>query len=264
MDRINLIFNFIKNSVVDDWKMVAFFSYSALATFVVLFCVHAPDIIYLLFEVDTNPKVWTGLLSFWAVLIYVGRLVRQPKRNAWRRRAVIAAIIAVSVVLSVPAMASTPPHDGFHAKLDQTSFDLISKWEGKRNASYQDIVGVWTICYGHTRTAAPGQYKTDAECADLLRAEIIEYRAGLHRYFTEDTLRRRLTFARDAAYTSLAFNVGIRGAGRSTATRRLNRGDIAGGCEALTWWNKAGGRVVRGLVRRRSDERRYCRIGLPA
>jgi GH24 family phage-related lysozyme (muramidase) len=57
-------------------------------------------------------------------------------------------------------------------------------------------------------------------------------------------------------------NVGIAGAGKSTATRRLNAGDIAGGCQALTWWNKAGGRVVRGLVNRRAEEFALCMDGL--
>lgn len=139
---------------------------------------------------------------------------------------------------------------------------LIAKWEGKRNAAYQDIVGVWTICYGHTRTARPGMVLSDAECEALLREEVAEYRIGLHGYFTDVTLQTRLTPQRDAAYTSLAFNVGIAGAGRSTATRRLNEGDIAGGCTAITWWNRAGGRVVRGLVNRRADEYALCMEGL--
>lgn len=142
------------------------------------------------------------------------------------------------------------------------SVPLIAKWEGKRNESYQDIVGVWTICHGHTRTAGPNQYKTDDECYQLLQEEILEYRDGLHEYFTRETLDNRLTPERDAAYTSLAFNVGISGAGNSTATRRLNNGNILGGCKALTWWNKAGGRVVRGLVNRRAEEYEYCVLGL--
>lgn len=139
---------------------------------------------------------------------------------------------------------------------------FVGKWEGLRTTAYRDIVGVWTICYGHTRTVIPGETRTVAECNALLAEELLEYREGLHRYFTTQTINRRLTPERDTAYTSLAFNVGIAGAGRSTATRRLNAGNIAGGCEALTWWNKAGGRVVRGLVNRRAEERALCRVAL--
>lgn len=163
------------------------------------------------------------------------------------------------LMAAAPVAASGPVSE---AEFARVAVPLVAKWEGKRNNSYRDIVGVWTICYGHTRTAGPGQYKTDAECEALLRNELLEYREGLHGYFLPETLNSRLTPERDAAYTSLAFNVGIAGAGRSTATRRLNAGNIRGGCEALTWWNRAGGRIVRGLVNRRAEERALCLAGL--
>ena len=171
-------------------------------------------------------------------------------------------LYAALVFLMLGGMSAVPQTSPQPESFDDVAFELISRWEGKRNRSYQDIVGVWTICYGHTRTAGPNQYRSDEDCRQLLVEEIHEYRDGLHAYFTPQTRQSRLTDERDAAYTSLAFNVGIRGAGRSTATRRLNAGDIRGGCEALTWWNKAGGRVVRGLVRRRAEERSYCLRGL--
>jgi lysozyme len=142
---------------------------------------------------------------------------------------------------------------------------LIGAWEGNENHAYLDRIAsppIWTICSGHTKGVEQGDYMSDGQCTDLLRIEVLEYREGLHSYFTTTTKLQRLTPERDGAYVSLAYNVGVRGAGRSTATRRLNAGDIAGGCQALTWWNKAGGRVVRGLVRRRADEYRLCMIGL--
>lgn len=144
----------------------------------------------------------------------------------------------------------------------EVAVPLVARWEGKRNRAYQDVIGVWTICFGTTRGVRPGDYKTDAECEALLRSEIIEYRHGLHRYFTDTTKSHRLTPERDAAYTSLAINVGWVTAGKSTATRRLNAGDIRGGCIALTWYNKAGGKIWRGLVRRRSNECELCLIGV--
>ncbi|WP_245943272.1 glycoside hydrolase family protein, partial [Rhodovulum viride] len=79
---------------------------------------------------------------------------------------------------------------------------------------------------------------SDAECEALLRAEVRDYRARLLSHFSAETRARRLPSPRDAAFTSLAFNVGVASAGRSTATRRLNAGDVPGACEALTWWNK--------------------------
>jgi len=167
--------------------------------------------------------------------------------------------VFAALMLAPSAISSSPVSvDGFL----RTAVPLVMKWEGKRNEAYRDLVGIWTICYGETRGVKQGDFKTDAECEAMLKRGLITYRNGLHKYFTLETKQERLTPERDAAYVSLAWNVGIRGAGRSTATRRLNAGDIAGGCEAITWWNRAGARVVRGLVRRRADEYRLCMKGL--
>lgn len=59
----------------------------------------------------------------------------------------------------------------------------------------------------------------------------------------------------------LAYNIGGDAFCKSTVVKRWNAGDYAGGCEAFLMWNKAGGRVVRGLVNRREAERRLC-LGL--
>ncbi|PTW51921.1 phage lysozyme [Rhodovulum kholense] len=85
----------------------------------------------------------------------------------------------------------------------------------------------------------------DAECEALLRPEVRDYRARLLTFFSAETRARRLSPLWDAVFTSLAINVGVAGAGRSTATRRLNAGDVPGACEGLTWWNKAGEEVVK-------------------
>ena len=140
---------------------------------------------------------------------------------------------------------------------------FIGRWEGKRNCAYFDPVGVATIGFGHTRTVTAADVRnrvcwSDARIERLLAEEIMEYRGRLRPYFTAETLRDRLPVRRDVAYTSLAFNVGWSGAGKSTAVRRLNDGDIRGGCKAIGWWNKAGGRVVQGLVNRRDEEVGLC------
>lgn len=224
---------------------------------------------------DSDPAVmwWIGI--FLIAFGLAGRLIDQGitskiqsspimLRLVWALLGGALVYVATSGVLSVPENVVPKERGEFSVIEDspddfqQIAFSLIAKWEGKRNTSYLDPVNVWTICYGHTRTAGPDQFKTDDQCKALLIEEIEEYRDGIHRYFSDETVDMRLPVKRDVAFTSFAFNVGIQGAGRSTATRRLNAGDIAGGCEALTWWNKAGGRVLRGLVRRRSEERDYC------
>ncbi len=144
---------------------------------------------------------------------------------------------------------------------------FILQKEGVRLTAYLDIVGVPMICGGLTAAAGIKVYigmpaMTMTECIALIRVKVAEYRRDLHRFFTDDTIRTRLPATRDTAYTSLAYNIGIGTAGSSTAVRRLNAGDVAGGCEAITWFNKAGGRVIRGLFERRKDEKRLCLAGL--
>ena len=157
-----------------------------------------------------------------------------------------------------------PPEIGVAAPdpFEAQAVAFIGRWEGLRLEAYQDIVGVWTVCYGETKGVKPGDSYTRAECDAMFAREVVEYQRGLHGYFTPETLAERLPVPRDVAFVSLAYNVGIAGAGKSTATRRLNAGDITGACEALTWWNRAGGRVIRGLVRRRTEEQALCLEGV--
>lgn len=225
--------------LVPNAKRIAMRAHSMWATYLGIICLLAPDVIYLMAERDTNPRIWAiaGLL----LLVYgaLGRIKDQGIDTKARSSAgvTVAAFLAVAV-------------------------PFVGGWEGMRNHAYLDIVGVPTICFGHTKGVQLGDYMTDAECEALFEAELVHYRDGIHAYFTPRTKAERLTPERDTAYVSLAYNVGIRGAGRSTATRRLNAGRIAAGCEALTWWNKAGGRVIRGLVRRRGAEYDLCMRGI--
>jgi len=132
---------------------------------------------------------------------------------------------------------------------------LIMQWEGKRNDPYRDIVGVLTVCHGETR--APMRHYSDAECAALLAARV-EADYGRPILACVPALARRPHAY--AAAISLSYNIGVAGFCRSSAARAFRAGDWTGGCDAFLRWNRAGGREVRGLARRRAAERRLCLV----
>lgn len=134
---------------------------------------------------------------------------------------------------------------------------IIKPWEGFRAASYQDVVGVWTICYGETKGVRPGMTKTPAECETMLFKRVAEFQRGLNK-----CLRVNLPARTEAALISWTYNVGIGAACGSTLVRLGNAGRLEAMCRELPKWNRAGGRVVKGLVNRRAAEMADCLAGL--
>lgn len=246
---------------VSDVSQVISRSLSFWLTVAGLLVLIVPELRYYLTGVDTDPVLswWLGVLLLVASL--VGRIWRQGL-SWWREWLRIAGVLALIGLLAVLLAAKVRADPVAEADTLKVAVPFIAQEEGERTSAYLDVVGVPTICFGSTRGVRLGMVRTHAECLALLSEEVAEYRGKLHRYFSTATRQRRLTPERDAAYTSTAFNCGVAAIGRSTATRRLNAGDVRGGCQALTWWNKAGGRVIRGLVGRRERERRLCMVGV--
>ncbi|MEO3997168.1 lysozyme [Mesorhizobium sp. CAU 1732] len=135
---------------------------------------------------------------------------------------------------------------------------FVGGWEGKRNAAYQDIVGVWTVCYGETRGVKRGDRYTDAECTAMLGQGLAEFETGMRKCLKAPDAIPGKSYA---MFLSLSYNIGTGAFCRSTVARRANAGDIVGACNAIPLWNKAGGRVVKGLVNRRAAEQRICLEG---
>jgi len=129
---------------------------------------------------------------------------------------------------------------------------LLKRFEGCRLRAYQDIVGVWTIGYGETLGVKAGDTWTQEKADSELRS-----RAG---QFLLATLKRcpqlaKEPPARQAACASLAYNIGVGAFGASTVCRKTKVRDYAGAADSFLLWDKAGGRVVRGLHLRREVER---------
>lgn len=126
--------------------------------------------------------------------------------------------------------------------------------------AYADIVGVWTICDGDTKGVRPGMVETEAGCQERLERQLVAHAKPVLRCVP--ALGHPGREQQLIASVSLAYNIGTSGFCRSTAARRFNAGNWKGGCDAFLMWNRAGGRVVRGLVLRRQRERAICLKGL--
>lgn len=130
---------------------------------------------------------------------------------------------------------------------------FIERWEGTHLSPYRDMVGVWTVCTGETRVAM--RRYSRAECSTMLeRAIRSTYGAGVLACVPATEHRPRIL----AASISLSYNIGVSAYCRSTVARRFNAGEWRAGCDAFLLWNRAGGRIVQGLVNRRESERRLC------
>jgi lysozyme len=142
-------------------------------------------------------------------------------------------------------------------KVSTAGLDLIKKHEGLRLNAYRCPAGVWTIGYGITSSAGvgkvtPGMKITQAEAEDMLRRALAVFEAGV-----EKAIKRQPTQAQFDAMVSLAYNIGVGAFSKSSLVRRFNDGNIAGAADAFLMWNKAGGRVLKGLENRRKDERAW-------
>ena len=128
---------------------------------------------------------------------------------------------------------------------------LTKQFEGCKLTAYQDSVGVWTIGYGHTGTfAVQGKTITQAFADQLLLADIAKFEAGVLKL-----VRAVINQNQFDALVDFSFNLGLGNLGSSTLLKKLNAGDIKGAAEEFLRWDKAGGKVLAGLTRRRKAER---------
>lgn len=130
---------------------------------------------------------------------------------------------------------------------------LVAPFEGKENKAYIDPVGIYTICYGETKNVKKGDYKTDEQCLESLAEDLVSHDKGMMK-----AVNVQLSDNQHAALLSFCYNVGVSKCTKSTAFKYLNQGKYADACRELLRWNKAGGKVLRGLTLRREAEYKMC------
>ncbi|WP_104097390.1 lysozyme [Stutzerimonas kunmingensis] len=134
--------------------------------------------------------------------------------------------------------------------ISQKGLDLIKSFEGLRLSAYKCPADVWTIGYGATAGVKAGQTITKERAEELLREDVKRFEG-----YVERLVKVPLTQGQHDALTSFVYNLGAGNLSNSTLLRLLNAGDYAGAAAQFDRWNKAGGKVLAGLVRRRAAER---------
>lgn len=135
----------------------------------------------------------------------------------------------------------------------------VATFEGVRTVAYKDVVGIPTVCFGETRGIKMGDKYTLDECKAMLGDALVDFEVDVRRCLARPDAVPPKVYV---AYISLAYNIGARAFCNSTVARRANAGDYRGSCDAISRWDKAGGRVIKGLVNRRAEERKICLEGL--
>lgn len=142
---------------------------------------------------------------------------------------------------------------------------FIAPWEGRSLKPYRDIVGVLTVCNGHTGGVEPRPY-TEAECDKLFESDLGSAWATVRDCYDTGTMKEYQA----AALVSLAFRTGPGApgvkdgvcwlkSGRMPTIRVLANAQRWGeACAQFSYWTSAGGVVSRGLQRRAAAERKLC------
>jgi lysozyme len=136
-------------------------------------------------------------------------------------------------------------------KINDRGLALIKSFEGCELTAYRCPAKVLTIGYGSTGShVKEGMTITEEEAEALLRKDLARFEAGV------SALAGISSDSQFAAMVSLAFNIGLNAFAGSTVLKRHRLGNRMGAANAFMMWNKAGGRILKGLIRRREAERK--------
>lgn len=139
--------------------------------------------------------------------------------------------------------------------MNQLGVDLVKLFEGFSASPYRCPGGVWTIGYGTTRYpdgTRVSEYNDDCtreQAEEWLHDELVKAEQVVIRY-----CKPHLNENQRAALSSFVYNLGSGAFRASTLRRRINTGDWDDVPHQMRRWNKAGGRVLPGLIRRRNAE----------
>lgn len=129
----------------------------------------------------------------------------------------------------------------------------VAMHEGYSGTTYKDIGGVNTIGFGETKGVKENQKTDPVRALVQLEKSLDEHAKGMI-----NCIHVPISQGEYDAYLDFTYNVGVTNFCTSTLNRKLNQRDYDGACKELLKWNKAGGKVLPGLVKRRQEEYEKC------
>ncbi|HCU16508.1 MAG: lysozyme [Enterobacteriaceae bacterium] len=140
-------------------------------------------------------------------------------------------------------------------QISENGINLIKQFEGCKLTAYQDIANVWTIGYGWTqqvdgKPVTAGMTITQQKADDLLKQGVVQYENGVN-----TLVKVQINQNQFDALVDFTYNLGVNALKGSTLLKKLNAGDYAGAANEFPKWNKAGGKELAGLTRRREAEK---------
>lgn len=139
-------------------------------------------------------------------------------------------------------------------QISDAGLSLIKNFEGLSTKAYVCPAGVLSIGYGHTKNVKKGDVITKAGAEELLKKDLKEFEEAVTAML--DIREVAVNQCQFDALVCFAFNVGTKALDTSTLLKKLTIGDVEGASDEFLRWNKAGGKVLEGLTRRRQAERR--------
>lgn len=134
-------------------------------------------------------------------------------------------------------------------KTSATGIELIKKYEGCVLTTYKCPSGVLTIGYGHTKNVKQGMTITKAQAEEYLKSDLVVYETAVNNYVKVPISQNQFD-----ALVSFSFNCGTGALKTSTLLEKLNAKDYNGAAKEFLRWNKSRGKVLNGLVKRRTEE----------
>ena len=134
-------------------------------------------------------------------------------------------------------------------KISQEGLSLIKRFEGCRLKSYKCSANVLTIGYGHTSGVKETDTITQDEADKLLQEDVEQFEK-----YVDDNVTVELGQSQFDALVAWTFNLGVGNLRESTMLKKLNNEDYKSVPSEMKRWNKAGGKTLDGLIRRREAE----------